>query len=343
MNLAIISFTKTGANLSLHLSQVMHQHNCALFTTNKLANENISSYGSDLSTWTCQAFTQYNGIIFIGACGIAVRTIAPYLKSKTTDPAVVAVDEKGQFAIPIVSGHIGCANELANTIAQAVGATPVITTATDINGLFAIDSWASRHNLYIDNMAIAKEISARLLQKEPVGMTADWFVLPQLPQGFTSDCAPVGALISIYEDDCPYKQTLRLIPKLVTIGIGCRRGTSADAIEKFVRFCLKQECISLHSIKQVCTINLKQDEPGLLEFCNHYQLPIQFFTPKDLANVRGNFSSSLFVQQTTGVDNICERACVLGSKQGALIVPKTTQNGITFAAALQDWRVTFEY
>lgn len=254
----------------------------------------------------------------------------------------MVADEKGQFAVSLVSGHIGKANELTLSVAHAIHATPVITTATDVNGLFSIDSWASRHNLFINNIKIAKEISARLLHREPVGMTADWFILPQLPKGFTADSAPVGAMISVYEDSSPFQQTLHLIPKLVSIGIGCKRGTCADTIEAFVLDCLQQEGISLHSIKQVCSIDLKQDEPGLLEFCKRYQLPIQFYSSEQLACAKGTFASSVFVKQTTGVDNVCERACVLGSQQGALIVPKLSKNGVTFAAALQDWRVTFE-
>lgn len=343
MKLAIISFTAAGKILSIRLSKALSQYSCTLFTTNKLADEIVSSYGNDLNAWTGNVFSQYDGIIFIGACGIAVRSIAPHLKSKTTDPAVVVADEKGQFAISLVSGHIGQANELTLSVAHAIHATPVITTATDVNGLFSIDSWASHHHLFISNMKIAKEISARLLRNEPVGMTADWFVLPQLPKGFTSDSAPVGAMISVYEDSSPYQQTLHLIPKLVSIGIGCKRGTCADTIESFVLDCLLQEGISLHSIKQVCSIDLKQDEPGLLEFCKRHQLPIRFYSSEQLAAAKGMFSSSAFVKQTTGVDNVCERACVLGSQQGALIVPKLSKNGVTFAAALQDWRVTFEY
>ena len=113
--------------------------------------------------------------------------------------------KKGQFAISLVSGHIGQANELTLSVAHAIQATPVITTATDVNGLFSIDSWASRHHLFISNMKIAKEISARLLRGEPVGMTADWFVLPQLPKGFTADSASVGAMISVYEDSSPFQ------------------------------------------------------------------------------------------------------------------------------------------
>lgn len=343
MKLAIISFTAAGKILSIRLSKALSQYSCTLFTTNKLADEIVSSYGNDLNAWTGNVFSQYDGIIFIGACGIAVRSIAPHLKSKTTDPAVVVADEKGQFAISLVSGHIGQANELTLSVAHAIHATPVITTATDVNGLFSIDSWASHHHLFISNMKIAKEISARLLRNEPVGMTADWFVLPQLPKGFTSDSAPVGAMISVYEDSSPYQQTLHLIPKLVSIGIGCKRGTCADTIESVVLDCLLQEGISLHSIKQVCSIDLKQDEPGLLEFCKRHQLPIRFYSSEQLAAAKGMFSSSAFVKQTTGVDNVCERACVLGSQQGALIVPKLSKNGVTFAAALQDWRVTFEY
>lgn len=343
MKLAIISFTAAGKDLSIRLSNALAQDSCMLFTTNKLADETVPSYGTDLNTWTGNAFSNYDGIVFISACGIAVRAIAPHLKSKITDPAVVVADEKGQFAISLVSGHIGQANELTLSVAHAIQATPVITTATDVNGLFSIDSWASRHHLFISNMKIAKEISARLLRGEPVGMTADWFVLPQLPKGFTADSASVGAMISVYEDSSPFQQTLHLIPKLVSIGIGCKRGTCADTIETFVLDCLHQEGISLHSIKQVCSIDLKQDEPGLLEFCKRHQLPMQFYSSEQLTGAKGTFASSAFVKQTTGVDNVCERACVLGSQQGALIVPKLSKNGVTFAAALQDWRVTFEY
>ena len=167
MKLAIISFTAAGKDLSIRLSNALAQDSCMLFTTNKLADETVPSYGTDLNTWTGNAFSNYDGIVFISACGIAVRAIAPHLKSKTTDPAVVVADEKGQFAISLVSGHIGQANELTLSVAHAIQATPVITTATDVNGLFSIDSWASRHHLFISNMKIAKEISARLLRGFP--------------------------------------------------------------------------------------------------------------------------------------------------------------------------------
>ncbi len=342
MKLAVISFTAAGKALSLRLAKELSGDTCTLFTTNKLADTAVPSYGSDLQQWTGSAFVCYDGLIFIGACGIAVRAVAPHVKSKTTDPAVVVLDEQGQFAISLLSGHIGSANTLTLVAARAVQATPVITTATDINGLFSIDSWAARHNLFLSDMKIAKEISARLLRREPVGMTADWFILPQLPAGFTSGTAPVGAAISVYEDFTPYPQTLRLIPKLVSIGIGCKQGVCADAIEAFVLDCLRQENISPHSIKQVCSIDLKQNEPGLLEFCKRHGLPVRFYSARQLSRAKGVFSSSAFVQQTTGVDNVCERACVLGAQQGALIVPKLSKDGVTFAAALQDWRATFE-
>ena len=122
-------------------------------------------------------------------------------------------------------------------------------------------------------------------------------------------------MISVYEDSSPFQQTLHLIPKLGSIGIGCKRGTCADTIETFVLDCLHQEGISLHSIKQVCSVDLKQDEPGLLEFCKRHQLPMQFYSSEQLTCAKGTFASSAFVKQTTGVDNVCERACVLGTQQ----------------------------
>ncbi len=343
MKLAIICFTAAGKLLSLQLAPALTADVCTLFTTQKLADQTICSYGTDLTGFVGHAFTQYDGLVFIGASGIAVRAVAPHLNSKTTDPAVVVMDEKARFSISLVSGHIGCANSLALRLAHAVNATPVITTATDVNGLFSIDSWAAHHNLHIENMHVAKEISARLLHHLPVGFTTNQFTLPPLPKGFVETAAPVGAVISIYETQAPYAQTLRLVPKLVSIGIGCKKGTSAEQIESLFLHCLQKHNLSLHSIQQICSIDLKRHEPGLLQFCKNYTLPLVCYSSQQLTKAQGNFTPSAFVQAITGIDNICERACVLGAKNGTLLIPKHSANGVTFAAALQNRRFPFEY
>ena len=111
-------------------------------------------------------FSSMDALIFVGACGIAVREIAPYVKSKKTDPAVVCIDEAGQFVIPLLSGHIGGANALAEKLAEKLDATAVVTTATDVRGKFAVDAWAARHGCAISDMGLAKAVSAAILEKD---------------------------------------------------------------------------------------------------------------------------------------------------------------------------------
>lgn len=120
-----------------------------------------------------EQFYQCDRILFIGAAAIAVRVIAPYLKSKTTDPAVLVADEDGKFLISLLSGHIGGANEWCSTLAERLGAAPVITTATDTRGMFAVDLFAGKHRLRIVNPVMIQDISGRILNHEPVGMTGN--------------------------------------------------------------------------------------------------------------------------------------------------------------------------
>lgn len=144
----LISFTDWGQKLVEKLAQEL---------------DGQAVRGMPLDQWTREHFRTGNALIFVGAAGIAVRAIAPYIRSKTTDPAVVVVDEGGQFAVPILSGHLGGANDLARKIAASCGAQPVITTATDINGIFAVDEWARRQNCVIQNPEKIKTISGTLL------------------------------------------------------------------------------------------------------------------------------------------------------------------------------------
>lgn len=126
-------------------------------------------------------FSSMDALIFVGACGIAVREIAPYVKSKKTDPAVVCIDEAGQFVIPLLSGHIGGANALAEKLAEKLDATAVVTTATDVRGKFAVDAWAARHGCAISDMGLAKAVSAAILEGD-VPLCSQ-FYLPVPPAG----------------------------------------------------------------------------------------------------------------------------------------------------------------
>lgn len=297
-----------------------------------------------LDAWTAQSFETAEGLIYVGAAGIAVRAIAPYVRSKTQDPAVVVVDETGRFSISLLSGHLGGANELACRAAELCGAVPVITTATDRNGVFAVDSWARMQGCVIENPRRIQEISARLLAGGTVRISSQWPIAGELPKG----------VLLTGEQDCDVLLTLsrkpwdglRIIPKIAVLGIGCKKNASQGAIEAAFRTaCEKAGIDDENAVKMVCSIDRKAQEPGLLDFCRSHGFPFHTYTAEQLQGVEGSFTSSAFVREITGVDNVCERSAVLGSG-GKLYLKKQTGDGVTMAVALEpfhpDWRWRYE-
>ncbi|MGN1347124.1 MAG: cobalt-precorrin 5A hydrolase [Eubacteriales bacterium] len=338
MKIAVICFSDAGSALAFRLCELLHLDFSAVHSIEKFALK----YGFTPHKKVCadmeMLFNHHDALLFVSACGIAVRDIAPYLKSKTSDPAVLVLDDQGKFVIPILSGHIGGANALAQTIAEGIGAISVITTATDGSGKFSCDTWAVTHNCAISSMKLAKEISAAILVGDvPV---CSEFPLPEtLPSGLTlADSGELGIFIGLGMHS-PYTATLRLIPRIVTVGIGCRRGTTMETIQAAVKETLESRQIDLRAIGRLASIDVKQEEAGLSEYAKAMNLPISFYSADELNAVEGEFVSSEFVRKTVGVDNVCERAAVI--EGGKRIVPKTAKNGVTVAAAMQDWSVTF--
>jgi len=333
----------------------------------------IIRYDRGLKDWCgCLFAGGADGIVFVGACGIAVRTIAPFLKSKTTDPAVIVIDEAGQFVISLLSGHIGGANRLAERAAAILGATPVITTATDVNGKFAVDVFASDNHLRIRDMHAAKEISAAILRGERVGVTCEGEIEGSVPselillkkdkkaakRDLQMDAlrnAPrpihstpeIGALIRIgvgtHSGDSGLPPViLDLYPKSYIIGIGCRKGKTEAEIAQYAERALTGLGLSFEDCAGVASIDLKKEEPGLLEFCGKRNLRFETYSAETLAEVKGDFSHSAFVSQVTGVDNVCERAALfMAGEGGRLILKKQAENGVTVALAERKWKVRF--
>ncbi len=373
----------------------------------------------NLKDWCGSLFSsRADGIIFVGACGIAVRTIAPFIKSKTTDPAVLVIDEAGQFVISLLSGHLGGANRLAEQAASILGATPVITTATDVNGKFAVDVFAKENHLRIGSMKAAKEISAAILCGEKIGVICEGKIEGELPpelvlmrnqnQKTVPDLNPAesgskgnariqtGALISIglpsfasKSTDQIFEQTepdkgaaltppviLNLYPKSFILGIGCRKGKPEQEITKAVQRAMDILGITIEEIAGVASIDLKKEEPGLLEFCRKNELQFETYPAEVLAAVEGDFSPSSFVKNVTGVDNVCERAALCMARKmsgqpasepetdelpvrpelseavgygqpdstengGRLVLKKQAGDGVTVAVAEKSWSVRF--
>ena len=287
-------------------------------------------------------FPVVDALVFVGACGIAVRAIAPFVKNKLTDPGVIVVDELGLQAISLLSGHIGGANELTRRIASFIGAIPVITTATDINHRFTADEWAKNNGLAIASMQAAKRFAAEILRCD-VPVYSDFTIAGKLTGGlFRGEQGKTGLVISCQKRKV-FADQLALIPRKLHLGVGCKRGTSMEKIRAAVLRVLDENDVYMKAIVGAASIDVKQDEAGLLDFCKAWKLPVCFYSSDELRSAQGDFSSSEFVKSTVGVDNVCERAAMLSAgKNAKLIVKKTCLDGVTVAIAQEEWSVCFE-
>ena len=345
MKAVIFSYTRRGASLSLRIRKCLQalDYETEVYTSEKYIEVDSSLKKSAACKVAAnQAFQDNQVIVYIGACGIAVRAIAPFVKNKTVDPAVISIDERGRFVIPLLSGHIGGANDISRIIAQEINAQAVITTATDINGLYAVDEWAAKNNVYIGSMHAAKEVSAALVDNEIVGFISKYEVNGEIPAGIVRNkIARVGIAIGDNDELKPFPVTLNLIPKVYYLGIGCRRDTVMENIEQLVLDQLAELKINIKAVAGIASVDLKKDEKGLLAFGDKYKIPIKFYTAAELESQQGEFSSSEFVQSIVGVSNVCERSAAAVSKGGKIMLPKKSQNGVTLAIAQKDWLVNF--
>ena len=212
------------------------------------------------------------------------------------------------------------------------------TTATDVRGKFSVDAWAARHGCAISDMGLAKVVSAAILE-EDIPLCSQFSLPAALPEGtFAGESGPLGVFIG-WRTKAHFARTLRLIPRVLRVGIGCRRGISAEAVVRAVQTVFAENGLDTAAICGVCSIDLKQDEAGLLAACEKNNWPVHFYTAQQLRDVAGDFTPSDFVRSVTGVDNVCERAALLDAEK--LIVQKTARDGVTVAVAAEHWEVRF--
>lgn len=353
----MICFTERGAWVCRRLFHKLKEtgEECEAIIPKRFLREEWKKEGlkereeESLSQWTGKMFAEKRAVIFVSATGIAVRAIAPWIRDKMTDPPVVTVDEGAQFVIPLLSGHVGGANELARHIADWLEAVPVITTATDVNGKFAVDLFASAYHMTITDRKEAKNISAAVLEGKQIGVFSD-LPIKKLPDGFVMDrWCEENICITVKDPSFPEKKAsyLRLVPRAVVLGVGCRRGTDPEFMKEKVFAFLKEHGIDPTAVKAIASVDVKQDEPAVLGLkqvfdgeCLHQPCEQRFYTPEQLIQVPGDFKESAFVKKQIGVGNVCERsACAAGGK---LLVEKQAGDGITLAAALE-WQGELDF
>lgn len=331
--IAYLSFTERGAALAERLRA-------------SLGGVTASARGEGgvrLAEWTAEAFATERALVYVGAVGIAVRAVAPHLVSKTTDPAVVAVDDHGQFVVPLASGHLGGANDLARRIAAVCGGTAVVTTATDLAGVFAVDEWAKRQDCAVIHPRAIKAVSGKILSGGTVRIWSAWPIGGRPPEGVVLTEVPEGADVYV---DVARHPALSLAPRIVSLGIGCRRGTTAETLEARFDALFRARGLWTEAVRDAATIDVKGDEPGLLTFCDRHGWPLRIFSAEDLRRVPGTFRTSAFVERTVGVGCVCERAAALavrdgapgtGAADGTLLIRKDAGEGVTFAAAVRPY------
>ncbi|CCK82498.1 cobalt-precorrin 5A hydrolase [Desulfobacula toluolica] len=356
--LAIWSITPNGKILGQKIQKSVQ--GSTLFVSASIVqdsdNEKNTIVFKKLSKEIHLQFSAFGGHIFIFSTGIAVRMIAPLLKSKMIDPAVVVVDDNANYAISLVSGHMGGANHLAKQIADIINAIPVITTATDTNRLPSIDMIAKEQGLYIEtpqnikhvNMAFLKGAKVRLY--DPFGCVKN-----NLPESFRIDAVnwnkkiddqaiddignvsegESGTVFCSYETKDVSCETLVLRPRVLTVGIGCNRGTCCEDIKAFLISVLKQQGLSVNSIFRFATSDIKKDEIGLLALSQEMKIQIDFYDKNKLNSVKTIQTPSKMVEKHLGVKSVCEAAAILSAGNGQLIVPKKKNKDVTIAVAIK--------
>lgn len=329
MKLELIAFTRQGNALATHLSQLLQKHGYDAQCT----RENLR-----VEDWAKRAFQRSEGLIFVGAAGIAVRAIAPYVQHKSKDPAVLVLDERGQFVIPILSGHLGGANDLSREVAMLIGAVPVITTATDVNHVFSVDQWARRQGLKVINPEKIVTVSSKLLAGEPVTWWSRWEIDGMCPTNLVwTERNQAEIVIDWYK---PTQTALWLAPKTVQVGMGCRKGTKTQVLKKVLQQAITDHALIVDCVERICSIDLKAEEQGFLELCQELHVPFETYPTQVLSQVEGKFTASSFVRTVTGIENVCERAAMVHG--GTLLVNKYADNGVTVALAAIDpvlsWR-----
>lgn len=343
MKIDIYAFSGNGARLCDKLIENLSEHEVNAFVPERYvgAAKFVKIREENLYKSVEKSFKTADSIIFVGSAGIAVRAIAPVIKSKKKDPAVICMDEIGINVISLLSGHIGGANKLTLKIAEIVGGNPIITTATDVNGKFAVDEWAHNSNLHIMSLKRARDIAADILDNKMIGFESDYKVNGNLLVEIDLDEKEIGICVSLDSNKSPFKNTLNLIPKIVSVGVGCRKGTNFNDVYTSIKEVLERNNISHFAINSINSIDLKNEEEAIKRTAEVFKVPFHTYSKDELNKIQGKFSNSNFVKKIAGVDTVCERAAIMGSKSKKLIISKTVINSVTVAVAIDDYEVKF--
>lgn len=326
---SMISFSKAGEVLEGVIEEkIRRDFDCHKYIFEKYYRGygiSISS-GKDCMKKLFMDGTDY--IVFVGACGMAVRLADGLISGKDCDPAIIVVDTKGKFVISLLAGHLGGGNSFTNYLAEKMGAVPVITTATDVSEKFSPDSFAKANNLVMTDLNKAKNVAAKVLNDEKIRFYSEYEIENFSDKYELVEDKRLADIAICVEAD---KNALLLMPKNIILGVGCRKDIESIIFEKEILAGLNENKIDIRRVRELRSISLKSREKAIRDFCDKYGIEASFFEPEELNCVGGDFTKSDFVKEITGVDNVCERSAVVRGEK--LLVKKHAKNGVTLAIA----------
>jgi cobalt-precorrin 5A hydrolase len=332
---AIVALSREGINTA---HKIKEHFEVDIYTLEKYILMDEMSIKDGLKSFNGFLFKEYGTIIYIMATGIVVRDIAPYLKHKSLDPAVLVVDGKGNFVISLLSGHLGGANEKARAVAEKIGGQAVITTMSDVMGKTAVDTIALSLDCVIDSFEDAKRVTADIIDNKKIGIKIDALIKIEnrsLPENVEIDDGKKdfhGRIIITNKKEIERtEKDAVLICKNIVLGVGCRKETSFEALEDFILERLKKYNINRKSVKELSSIDVKKDEAALVQFSKKYRTEFITFNSEEMIKYENNFEKSEFVKNTVGVTSVCEISGYMASNYGKQISAKESKEGITLS------------
>ena len=330
---SVLAITKNGINIGERLKELFP--NWDIFVPSKLSNENksITWYSEPTSDKIIELFKNSNALICLFSLGAVIRLIAPYLKDKKTDPAIIVIDDKTTFVISVLSGHIGGANELTQEISEKLNALPVITTAADVNKTIAVDLVGREFGWKIDDETTVTKISAHMVNAEPIGVfqqtgNKKWY--KELPKNVTiydnleelkkSNSKAHLIICDIIINNELAQESVIYRPQSLVIGIGLHWDTTKDTIKDGIEHCLKKFNLSSKCIAKLVSIKKPEDVQGLIDLGKEMQIPIEYVNREELAEIITPNPSST-VKAFEGTASVSEAAAIKVSN-GKLIVEK---------------------
>ena len=353
--IAVVAITRRGTETALKIKEALDKTglNSTVYAPKKYSQNGVVPLDEKFSDFIKDTYTKMDALVAVMATGIVIRSVAPLLESKLTDPAVIGVDATGKFVISLLSGHYGGANDLARTIAKGIGATPVITTASDVTGKMSADETAKKLHLAIQNPESLVAVNAAIVNGDrvivvligDVKIPIDAISCFEIKKAENS----VQALEIINQYDAgiiitqeSFSKAKFVTPftilktKKIVVGLGARKESTVDSMIEAVDKALERIHVPLERVDRFATVDIKKTSKPMVEAVEQLGAPLEFLSVDVLRSLKHQDLSpdSAMVQEKIGVGGVCERAALIAAgKNSKLLLKKTKLNGVTVAVA----------